>query len=143
MNFFLWFTVAVVGFSGNTFADRVVLKSGARGDLQTSVWTAPATFGGATEGNLLHLTVKLDQKRKPQTQQDAQSLCHVYGQREYARLQGSKELRYAAKGLFDLDAELVAVRVSFAFGGQNGLSHAVNRDFDMRGIVKCRPFGQD
>ncbi|WP_299418604.1 hypothetical protein [uncultured Shimia sp.] len=143
MNFFVWFIVATIDFSGNALAERVVLKSGARGDLQTSVWTAPATFGGAIKGNLLHLTVKLDQNRKLHPQQDAQSLCHVYGQREFERLHGASEFQRAANGLFDLDAPLVAVRVSFAFGGGDGLSSAVNRDFDMRGIVKCRPFGQD
>lgn len=143
MNFYVWFTVAVIGFSGNAFAERVVLKSGAKGDLQTSIWTAPAKFGGADQGNLIQLTVDLDQKRNPHIRQDARSLCHVYGQHEYERLQGASGFRRAANGLFDLDAALVAVRVSFAFGNGDGLSRAVNRDFDMRGIVKCRPVGQD
>lgn len=143
MKFFVWFTVAALGFSGNAFAERVVLKSGARGVLQTSIWAAPVKFVGATEGNMVQLTLKLDQKRGSHAQQDAQSVCQVYGQREYERLQGTRYFQHAANGLFKLDAELIAVRVSFAFREGDGLGSVINRDFDMRGIVKCRPFGQE
>lgn len=121
---------------------EIVLKSGARGSLAVSVIEAPKRFGGPSAGNMIGLTVTVTSERSAKPHVDASSLCQRYGKSSYARMQSDHAFIEATNNLIDLNAPLVGVRVSFRRKTDGPVAVAWHSNFDMSGIVKCRPHSQ-
>ncbi|MCG6883291.1 MAG: hypothetical protein LJE62_06000 [Silicimonas sp.] len=119
--------------------NEIVLKSGARGALAVAVIQAPDRFGGPTAGNVIGLTFTVTSERSAKPEVDAASLCYLYGQSTYSRMQSDRAFLEAINNLIDLSAPLVGVRVSIFHSKAESVSVGTHLHFDMRGVAKCRP----
>lgn len=127
-------------FSAETSsANEIVLKSGARGSLQVAVIEAPRRFGATGAGNMIDLTLTVTSKRKAKPEVDARSLCYLYGQPTYSRMQSDRAFLETAGLFLDMNAPLVGVRVSFFHSKPRPISIGQSWNFDMTGILKCKP----
>ncbi len=132
--------IFVISIAGIGRAEPIVLKSGARGDLSASIATAPVRFGGPSAGNFLELKVALKGGMEPNLTIDGRSVCHLHGLKMYWRIRTGSTLPAELRDLIDLNAPLVGVRVTFMQESATGISVGTFVNFDMRGVVKCRPF---
>ncbi|WP_172292645.1 hypothetical protein [Pseudoruegeria sp. HB172150] len=135
------FLVLAISFGGTSArAETVLLKSGARGEMTVGLSAAPERSGGAGAGNLLLITVALASLEGLRREMEGRSLCQRYARDIYGRLVADVgQLPPEISGLVDPTAPLAAVRVAFRQAGTDGVSVNVYQDFDMRGIVPCRP----
>lgn len=69
------------------------------------------------------------------------SVCLLHGVQSFNRLKSMEELRSLLGGVVDVEAALAFVRVRFHVEDMGPVSVGAQYNFDMRGIVKCKPLG--
>lgn len=69
------------------------------------------------------------------------SVCLLHGVQSFNRLKSMEELRSLLGGVVDVEAALAFVRVRFRVEDMGPVSVGAQYNFDMRGIVKCKPLG--
>lgn len=97
------------------------------------------SYGNSNE-NMLTLAVHLDPNANYNPMNDARSVCRLFAEKTFQTLVKNSNIRSKSAEILDIDAPLTDVRVHFKPKSEETTRFVGTQiNFDMRGIVKCRP----